>query len=322
MAAPNNAATVDGVSIVNRGMNSGVMPRLIPSNQVAMAINLTFRNGLPRTRPVWHKVPLSYPTEAIRANVTTKLFQCASFHQAYGSGENCLLALIGGHLFRFLVGSSNVVQDVSVQLGTTLGANWTAPAINSSAVMTVASTAGIVAGNIISLEGGNYQVVTVINATTMLVRNLDVVAGTFILLASPAQIVTAYTDLNNPINPNAWMWQAEDWTIVQNGQADPLFFDGAGTRRSSGAGGEELPAGCMGAYVNGRVWMTLPGVTQQPSQEFIAGDLVYSHGFADGYGGRCCRAQNGGEHVPEWWRGFQCSGRCWVNYSHEQRSCG
>lgn len=265
------------------------MPRLIPSNQVAMAINLTFRNGLPKTRPVWHRVPLSFPTDAIKKNATTQLFQCASFHQAYGSGENCILALIGGHLFRFLVGSSNVVQDVSIQIGTYLDLSWTAPAINSSAVMTVVSTAGIEANDIISIQGGNCQVITVINSTQMLVRNLDFVAGTFILKPPPGdpQVpVTVYTDLNNSINPNAWMWQAEDFTIVNNGQANPLFFDGAGTRRSAGTGGEELPAGCMGAYVNGRVWMTLPGVSQQPSQQFMAGDLVYSHGFNDGYGGR------------------------------------
>lgn len=204
MAAPGPSSLLDGVSVITKGMNSGRAPRLLSIDQLAMAVNITCRGGLPRTRPVWTKVPLEYANEDTETNATTKLFQRAHFYQSYGSGENCLIASIGGRLFRYLVGSSSVVQDISV-----------------------------------------------------------------------------VGDLNSPILPLAWMWQSEDFLIVQNGQANPLFFDGAGVRRSLGPGGEELPAGTVGTYVQGRNWVTYPN-----EQSFMASDLVYSHGFGGPYNGR------------------------------------
>lgn len=210
MPKPQPNADLDGLSTVTLGMNSGVAPRLLPLNQVAFAVNCTFRGGLPRTRPVWRKVALSYADATTQARATEALWQVGSFYQAFGGGENCLVAMVGGRLFRYLVGSSNVVQEVTPALG------------------------GV-----------------------------------------------ANADVNNPINPDGWMYQAEDWLVVQNGAADPWFFDGAGARRSLGAAGEELPAGRMGHYVQGRVWQSDPS-----GMSFRAGDLVYSHGFNDGYDGR------------------------------------
>lgn len=204
MPKPSQDSQADGVSIITAGMNSGVAPRLVTPGQLAFAINVTNRGGMPRTRPVWVKVGLEYDTETQIA-ATQALFQGAHFYQAVGQGENCLVASIGGRLFRYLVGSSGIVQDITPADG----------------------------------------------------------------------------DANDPNNPNCWMWQAEDFLIVQNGSALPWFFDGAGTRRSQGQAGKELPAGCMGVYVQGRNWMTLPN-----RRSFMAGDLVYSHGFLGPYGGR------------------------------------
>lgn len=218
MPAPSNNALLDGVSVITKGMHSGIAPRMLPADQVAFAQNVTFRQGLPRTRPIWRKVNLVYKDNEHEAAGTTEtrateaLFQDAACYQAIGQGESCLVASIGGRLFRYLVSTNNNVQDISIQ-------TW---------------------------NGASYD-----------------------------------TDLNASNNPDCWMWQAEDFLIVQNGKANPLFFDGAGTRRSGGQVTSELPAGCMGTYVQGRVWMALPN-----RQSFIAGDLVYSQGFQDGYDGR------------------------------------
>ncbi len=211
MPPPTKDSTAELVSISTMGMNSGVAPRMLPQQQLAFAINITNRGGLPRTRPTYRKVPLSYVDNSTQAHATQSLFQCASYYRAIGSGENCLVASIGGRLFRYLVGSSNVVQDISVA-----------------------------------------------------------------------------TDLNSSVNPNCWMFQAEDFLITNNGAADPLFFDGASTRRSAGIKGGELPAGCMGAYVQGRCWFALPSQagSSEVSSQFMAGDLVYSHGYSGIYNGR------------------------------------
>lgn len=211
---PAPQAVAEFLSVVTAGMNSGISPRLLPANQVSFAINLTFRGGLPRTRPVLRKIPLNYSetvyTEDTEQHATEALFQDALAYQASGSGQNCLISMIGGRVFRYLIGgSSGTVQDIS-------------------------------------LTG----------------------------------------DLNDSLNPDAWMWQSEDFLIIQNRQANPLFFDGASLRRSKGDAGSELPPGCMGVYVQGRNWMALPD-----QQSFLGGDLVYSHGFGDGYDGRAAVLQ-------------------------------
>lgn len=197
---------LDGVSVITKGMNSGVSPRLLASDQLAWAVNVTCRQSLPKTRPVWRKVPLVYPDDngATQTAATEGLFQGASFHQGYGGQENVLLTSIAGVIYRYRVATTNEVQALP--------------------------------------------------------------------LAGAA---------NSPIAPQTWMWQSEDFTIIQNGLAYPLFFDGAGLRRSLGPPGEELPAGTVGAYVQGRNWMAL-----QDRQSYIAGDLVYSHGPTGLYNGR------------------------------------
>lgn len=212
MPAPTPTALSEIIGIINKGMNSGVVPRLVEHGQLAFAINITNRGALPRTRPVWRKVPLKYPADSslppgqpsTKTGATSGLFQDAHFYQSYGTTENVLVSSISGRLFRYLVGSFNMVQEVSLQ-----------------------------------------------------------------------------KDLNDPTADQAWMWQSEDFLIVQARWPLPLFFDGAQVRRSKGPAGAELPAGMMGAYVQGRNWMVRPD-----GQSFIAGDLVYSHGFGDGYNGR------------------------------------
>lgn len=79
-------------------------------------------------------------------------------------------------------------------------------------------------------------------------------------------------DVNSPILRKAWMIEAEDWMIVQDGQSLPIFYTGSGSRRSLGSAGSpvELPVGTVMSYNSGRVWVANPA-----RRAFIAGDLVY-----------------------------------------------
>lgn len=77
--------------------------------------------------------------------------------------------------------------------------------------------------------------------------------------------------VNNPTAKQAWLWQGEEFLIVNNGLDLPIFFDGASTRRSAGSPGNELPAGTIGHYSNGRNVVVLPD-----RRSFIASDLVYN----------------------------------------------
>ena len=88
MPKPHPKAELDGISQVRKGMNSGVAPRILPPDQLAFAINVTNRGGLPKTRPVWRKVALVYrdgvgePTGSTRARATQALFQGAAAYVA------------------------------------------------------------------------------------------------------------------------------------------------------------------------------------------------------------------------------------------------
>ena len=113
MGSPYTNAFLDGISTTTKGMNSGASPRLLPPDQLAFLCNATSRGGYPHTRPAIRKVPLSYAT-GIQINATQGNFQCAHFYESYSSGENCLVASIGGRLFRYLVGSSNAVSEISI----------------------------------------------------------------------------------------------------------------------------------------------------------------------------------------------------------------
>src|SRR5690349_12289792 len=96
-------------------MHSGVQPRLLPKDQVAFAVNTTFRNGLPKTRPMWVKQRLIFPDDTTRDRAQG-LFQVGSFYQGYGNSTSCLVAMIGGRLFRYDVGGAGVmVQEITPQ---------------------------------------------------------------------------------------------------------------------------------------------------------------------------------------------------------------
>ena len=80
--------------------------------------------------------------------------------------------------------------------------------------------------------------------------------------------LTIAGDANPSNRPRAWMYQAEEFFIIQDGQSKPFIYDGGSARR---AGPKEIPVGTVGTYGMGRIWQTLPNGTT-----FVAGDLVYS----------------------------------------------
>jgi hypothetical protein len=95
------------------------------------------------------------------------------------------------------------------------------------------------------------------------------------------QDISVVGDLNSSVAPQVWMFQGEEFLIVNDGLSNPIYFDGSSSRRSAGMNGGELPPGTIGTYANGRIVMALPD-----RRSFIAGDLVYSAGAFGSYGGR------------------------------------
>lgn len=77
--------------------------------------------------------------------------------------------------------------------------------------------------------------------------------------------ITPAGDPNSSILPQAWIVQAENYIVVQDGQSKPFIFDGSTTRR---AAGNEVPVGSGPmAYGMLRLWVAL-------GKSYIAGDVA------------------------------------------------
>lgn len=69
---------------------------------------------------------------------------------------------------------------------------------------------------------------------------------------------------NSGILPMAWMQQTVETLVIQDGQSDPILYNGSTARR---AGPTEVPRGRQMAYGNGRLWVAIN------KNELVAGDI-------------------------------------------------
>lgn len=113
----------DGFQVVNRGVHSGIAPNTLSRNQFAWAINTTFRNGLPETRPGWVRRDLTWESEETEATFLAGLWQGAGAL----SVRNQLIAAVGNRIYMIDV-DSWTGQDVSVDDSTATRQVWMAEA--------------------------------------------------------------------------------------------------------------------------------------------------------------------------------------------------
>lgn len=165
-----NCLAPDNIDIIQMGMHSGLATTMLPKQQAAFLVNITARGGHASTRPPIQKLSLSYASADVQINLRAA-FQGAAFYRSIGNNPSCLVASIGGHLFRFVVTNQSVVAD---------------------------------------------------EITPLLSDGITL-------------------DVNDPNQPQAWLAQGQDFLVVQDGQSNPWFFDGASVKRSSGSAGQQLP---------------------------------------------------------------------------------
>lgn len=79
--------------------------------------------------------------------------------------------------------------------------------------------------------------------------------------------VTIAGDPNSSIQPFAYMVQAEQWLIIQDGSSAALIWDGGSLRRSD-IKQKQVPTGTAMAYGMGRLWVAVNG------NQFVASDIV------------------------------------------------
>lgn len=147
----------DGLFEFTKGVNSGLLPLLLPRNTLSFAINSTVRGGFITHRPCLNKLTVNYGGNmALQLAVETGLFQGSCYYRP-DFGLESLVAQISGRLFQFII-DGNTATCVEV---------------------------------------------------------------------------TIPGDPNPSTVTQAWLWQAEKWVIVNDGQSIPIYFDGTTSRRSN-----------------------------------------------------------------------------------------
>jgi len=77
-------------------------------------------------------------------------------------------------------------------------------------------------------------------------------------------------DPDSTLMTRCWFFQAEKWLIRQDGQGQPLIYDGITSRRPAA---DEIRGGTCGVYAWGRIWYALPD-----GHSYRATDIVYGNG--------------------------------------------
>lgn len=103
---------LDGFREVTGGINSAVPPFLLPRTQFSRAINVSFRNYSPQTRPGWIKRSLRFlgpdgsTSTSLQTNFEDYIFQGATAFER----ENLLVVSVGGRLFRITMDQWDVLD--------------------------------------------------------------------------------------------------------------------------------------------------------------------------------------------------------------------
>jgi len=283
MADP--ARKLAGFNELSQGMDSGIAPVLLPPNQSAMAVNVTFRGDFPETRPPWknHVLNGGFDTgnNPLPLPATwTGIFQGSQFY-VNDNGQSGWVVARGGRFF-FVTDDTFSIREITPQIIIVTTAAFTLPGAGSNVLVNFNGNAPVNVGDTVMIGAIHYTVAAIFNMQLRLTQ-VDAGAGT---VAAGALLFDA-TGTNQliqfevyPANINfVFMFQAENYVIVLGGHEHTMIWDGTLMRPS---GTNEVPSGFIGAYGWGRIWIVNPD-----RRTFVAGDIVFGpsgtpqNGFRD-----------------------------------------
>lgn len=112
----------DGFFSLEGGMDSGLAPSIIRSNQVALAINATMRGAFIKPRPGVNKRTLRFidgfgdPDGVLQGVFEDRKFQGAKAYRTT-SGDDVLMAAVGGRMWKIDIANNYLVADVTIGAG-------------------------------------------------------------------------------------------------------------------------------------------------------------------------------------------------------------
>lgn len=250
-------------------MDGGQAPSLIRPDQLALAINLTFRGSYSKTRPPLANHLYTFANDTTETN-WTGIIQGWQFYDGE-SGQSGWVIARGGHLF-FLNSDTWVLSDITPQLPILTTADFTVPALAATVNVSLNTTVGIAASQGVVINGGLYATgspgsnpVPFVNAGGDTPGNV-VPAGTAVFDFLTGNQIIAMFPFPSTFD-FIFMFQAENYMIILGGQHKTVIWDGTKSRQ---AGVGEVPPGEIGAYGWGRIWISRSG-----GRTYEGGNLVY-----------------------------------------------
>lgn len=111
--------TSDGYGPLTGGMDSGISPSEIRSNQVAFAVNATMRGSFIAPRPGFNRRTLQFPSAsgandpALQSSFEAGKFQGAKPYRK-ADGDDTIMIAISGRMFKVDIGKGFQVQDITI----------------------------------------------------------------------------------------------------------------------------------------------------------------------------------------------------------------
>jgi hypothetical protein len=285
----------DGFLTLERGIDAGKSPNLLPRNQASFAVNVTMRGGYVKTRPGFKNIPLVFTANCKwKAEEMQQNFKTGTYHGVYNynfRGNNYLVCAVGGSVYKidprvrpiqkkqWLTGNAvektlgAEVQDITpkksqsynVAVNNSSGYSIGSYPSSGSGITITALQTGMESGEIITFNNGG-----VLTLSADAAKNATTVYGTLttanIVNDEIGELEIKIADKNPSDIPVYYFQQAEQYLVIQDGRSLPIIFNGASSRRSNLAD-NEVPVGQAMAYGNGRLWVSR-------GREFVAGDIV------------------------------------------------
>lgn len=267
----------DALFAFDAGVNEGISPLLLQTNQLHKALNVTVRETFAHPRPYFRKMALSYAGN-IQNSVEKPKFQGACYYKP-DSGLESLMAAIAGRLFAFSVNGNNLtVYDV------TGGAGGQSPVATQAwlwqtekwVVFNDGVSLPIFWASIGGSARSNYGIPSSSSDTVATAFTIPIVNGTVNITLSNTGGVDASINVGTILTvQNAGQFLVTDIsgsptfaTVNQNASSTGRTI-GVGAAVSWPTSGTQLPPGRMGAYGMGRNWVCLVD-----GKQFLASDLV------------------------------------------------
>lgn len=248
----------DGAVNFLGGQDSLRSPSLLAPNQVSFAINAAFRGGYAGQRPPFTQRALTFSDSE-----SLSWFQSRNVQAAAQYRDNVIVS-VAGRIFRIKIGEWTV-DDITPRIKVETSASFITPPVNNSVTVTVTSADPFQVGLPAFIMGDLYTVTSKTGATVTF-QNIGALPGMSVVAGTVIEAI----DPNLPNTRQAWMVQAENYFIVQDGKSAAIIYDGSSRRAMYYSKDREIPTGTAMAYGNNRLWVTVNG------RQFVAGDI--NHG--------------------------------------------